>query len=376
LQIDRHGRILRIEGSEYLPFLLGRAAHLPLEPLSPLNENPWTVATDVAISLNHEDWLSNTVFATMRKELLPARKKATYKIVGRDGELITVSKSYELATAAESDGKPRVSLVGEGTLKFDPQAGVFKSSEMKLRAAVRESGTTVEFPVEISYNMPSEAEMAEMNAKLETARQEAEQRAKERLTPITPDEMEQLIKNLQSSDPAKTRAAVTRLTDKQPQEPNGKLAATLEEMLKSDTPKIRENAARVMEVWAAPENIPSLKKLLDDDSTTIRRSALKALGQLKATEAIDRIIEQWPKDSIPVSAALRAMGEAAEPAVLKLLETSGNNRVRRDACRVLGEIGTEKSLAALEKIEKDADRSMQLHARMALSNLRRKLGKD
>jgi hypothetical protein len=376
LQIDRYGRILRVEGSEYLPFMLGRAAHLPLEQLSPLNENPWTVAADVAISLSHEDWLSGSAFATLRKELLPAREKSIYKIVGREGELIKVHKSYELATVAESDGKPRVSLAGEGTLLFDPRRGVFKSCEMKMRVAARESGTTVEFPLEISYNLPSEAEMAEMQAAQDKIRRQADQLAKDMMRPIAPEEFDQLIKDMQSGDIIKIQSAVTRLTSKRPQEPNQKFAKALLQLLKSDTPMVREKAAKVLEYWATPECIPALMKLLDDDSPMIRSHALAALAQLKAVKAVDRIIKQWPKDRVHVTQALQAMGPAAEPAVLKALKSTDDKNIRHEACQVLGEIGTEKSIPVLEQMEKDSDRMVQLFAKNALRNIRRKAGKD
>lgn len=369
ITIDRHGRILRVEGGEDLPYLLGRAAHLPIERLSPLDENPWTVSSDVAVALHKIDWLPHRDSLESRQEQLPATEKSIYTVRGSDSKGIHLAKTYEMATGVLVDGKPRAAMSGEGELTFDPQMGVFSSSKMKMRLAVRDGGIAVEWTATVSYELVSEAELAKIKADNEKSRKAFEELARERDRPIGPEDVDKILKDIQSGDSTKMSTASHRLNAKRPQEPNRKMAAGLEALLKSDTPRVRQIAADALQYWATQESIPVLIKLLDDKNPVVRSHAIEALGQLKATSAIDRLIKMWPEE-FQVTRALTAMGSAAEPAVLKQF-TSGNDLMRMQAIQVLTEIGTSRSIPSLEKAAR-SDGVTQFLAKHALDAIKRR----
>lgn len=369
ITIDRQGRILRVEGGEDLPYLLGRAAHLPIERLSPLEENPWTVSSDIAVAMHKIDWLPHRESLDSRQEQLPATEKSTYTIKDSDSKGIHLTKTYEMATGVQVDGKPRAAMSGEGQLTFDPQRGAFSSSKMKMRLAVRDGGIAVEWTAMVSYELMSEAELAKIKADGEKARQAFEEAARERDRPIGPEDVDKLLKDIQSGDSTKMHNASRRLTSKRPQEPNRKMAAGLEALLKSDTPQVRKTAADALRYWATQESIPAMLKLLDDEDPFLRGHAVEALGRLKATTAIDRLVKMWPQE-YAVSQALKAMGPAAEPAVLKQL-TSNNDHVRMQAFQVLQEIGTSRSIPSLEKAAKSGGIN-HLFAQQALEAIKKR----
>lgn len=369
MTLDRHGRVLRVEGSDDLPYLLGRTIQLPIERLSPLEENRWTVSTDVVVAWHKINWLPHLMLPESRQEQLPATEKCTYTVEGADGRHIRLAKTYELATGVLVDGKPRTSMSGEGQLAFDPQMGVFSSSKMKMRLALREGGVAVEVTALVSYDLASEAEMAKIKADAEKARQAAQELARDLNRPIGPDDVEKILNDIRSGDSTKMSNANIRLTTKRPQVPNRKMAAGLESLLTSDTPQVRRIAANALEHWATPESLPVLVKLLDDEDRSVRSSAVEALGRLKATSAIDRLIQLWPEE-FRVTEALKAMGLAAEPAVLKQLN-SDNSHVRTQACQVLHQIGTARSIPALEKAT-HSDGFTKLLAEQALKAIKRR----
>lgn len=370
IKIDHYGRIISVETGERLPYLLGRAAHLPLERLSLLDEKSWTIKSDVAVALYKEDWLPHSTWPVSRQEQLPATEKTIYAIQGSDAQGIHLAKTYEMATAAAVDGKPRVAMSGEGKITFDRQRGVFSSSKMKMRLAVRDGGLAVEVTTLVSYELASEAEMAKIKADEAKRLEEAKKRSEELARPVGPNEVDSILKDLRSGDATKRSDAAMRLTHQPPKEPNRKMAAGLESLLKTDDLRVRDCAARALQHWATQESIPALLKLLGDKSPLVRGCAIQALGRLKATSAIDRLIRLWP-DEFYVTAALKQMGPAAEPAVLKQL-SSDNDRMRSEACQVLEEIGTKKSIPALEKAQNDSNFLVKHSAKNALKAIARR----
>ena len=368
VKIDRYGRILGMEGGAHFPFFLGRAAHLPFEPLSALAENPWTVATDIAFKMSTIDWLPNSMLAKFRREELPGREKSFFSIAGADSKQLSVRKTYEASSAAQVEGRPQVALSGESELTFERRRGLFSSAKMKVRVAMHDGAVLLEVPLQVSFELGSEAEEAQLKADAEKAKKESEDRVKDANRPLTVADLQQIVKDLNSGDLQKVSAAEIRLAVKKPEATDRKVIAALEALLKHENAPVRAAAARFLAHCATTDNVPALVKMLDSDSALIRADALIALGRLKATTAIDRIAQQVSLDPFQAGHALREMGPAAEPAALKLL-THGDRKAREQACQVLSQIGTKKSLPALEKAQKGGDRMMQIFAEQAIKSI-------
>ena len=130
--------------------------------------------------------------------------------------------------------------------------------------------------------------------------------------------------------------------------------AAVEKYLQHDNEKVREAAVQALASCATNENLPVLLKLLDSDSSSMRNYAMQALGRLKSPAAIDRLVELMEKGDFSAVSALTQIGPAVEPAMLKLF-SQGDRTVRQRALQVLNQVGTKKSLAALEKYKNDAD---------------------
>ena len=130
------------------------------------------------------------------------------------------------------------------------------------------------------------------------------------------------------------------------------VAEVLDEYLAEKNYSARSSALRAVQVWGTRRNVPALVRLVNpSEADSIRRRAIDTLGSLgdeRAAAAIAGRVKD-PADRASAVRALRALGPAAEDATIALLADQ-DPEVRDEACKVLGEIGGAKSIAALEEL--------------------------
>ena len=109
---------------------------------------------------------------------------------------------------------------------------------------------------------------------------------------------------------------------------------------------------------AVREQLPLLIKGLNEPDASTRATVAKGLGRLKDPRAIEPLANLLatgqsdpnyyrPARDNAASEALIRIGGAAEPAVLALLKEK-NLETRIQACNILKQIGTKKSLGPLK----------------------------
>ena len=105
-------------------------------------------------------------------------------------------------------------------------------------------------------------------------------------------------------------------------------------------PQFGGDAARGLDHWAGPSDVPTLIAGLDSDQPRVRFFLLQALGRLKAEAAIPALVEHLAvaEDRGKAADALRAIGPKAAPEVSKLL-ASDDQATRRTASDLLRQLG-------------------------------------
>jgi HEAT repeat protein len=100
------------------------------------------------------------------------------------------------------------------------------------------------------------------------------------------------------------------------------------------------------------------------------------LAKIEDPRAIDAIAARLsePQDRNSAAAALRAFGPAAEDAMLEQL-TSQDLWVRMEACKVLAEIGSGKSLPALQTATGDSNGLVSSAAKTAIQAVETRSGR-
>ncbi|MFM1801052.1 MAG: hypothetical protein RJA81_404, partial [Planctomycetota bacterium] len=97
-----------------------------------------------------------------------------------------------------------------------------------------------------------------------------------------------------------------------------------------------------------------------------RDDVVKALGELKDPDAIPAMVEAMRFDTWrTIDKHLIAFGEPAESYVIQQLG-SGDADIRRRACDILAEIGTQESLKAFRKLPADPSFSVRNAANNAM----------
>jgi HEAT repeat protein len=129
------------------------------------------------------------------------------------------------------------------------------------------------------------------------------------------------------------------------------VAKAIEPSLKDPDSWTRIDAAKALAVWGGKENTPALIAALKDPDVFTRGEALNAIKAIHDPAAAEAVAEFLEKLGERGKAAdiLRAMGDPAEPAVLKYLDHP-DVFVRAEACKVLQAIGTPTSVPALYEV--------------------------
>jgi HEAT repeat protein len=179
-------------------------------------------------------------------------------------------------------------------------------------------------------------------------------------------ELAEVVEALHSPDFTRRKEAAKRLWEMTPDNHRKQVAKALLPLLNDSDPFTRQEGIKAMGVWATEESIELLIQLLDDSDPFTRRSAIVGLGASKAERAAIPLAKQMAKwTDWPVAGhALQALGPKAESAVIPYLKNS-DVRVRREACTILGVIGTKASEAALREavqeraLARDADDALR-----------------
>ena len=128
-----------------------------------------------------------------------------------------------------------------------------------------------------------------------------------------------------------------------------------------------------MKNWSTPENVPAVlvALLADDKSPAIRVPVIEALAKHKSRSAIGPLAQLLSDTSARSTAgkALKAIGPAAEDAVLKRMEGE-DAWTRVEACDILAVIGTKKSIPAVERAAKDPSWLLTKPAEKALEAIK------
>lgn len=114
-------------------------------------------------------------------------------------------------------------------------------------------------------------------------------------------------------------------------------------------------AGGALAVWYRPQTIDLLLPMLEEGiAVPQRQAAMTALAGTKDLKAVRPTLRWMIKDPDLVVASLIALGPVAEPEVIKLLREPDQN-VRRNAARVLEQIGTSRSVVPLKNASSAGD---------------------
>lgn len=194
--------------------------------------------------------------------------------------------------------------------------------------------------------------------------------APEVTNPLAADFYRQNLADLGCWEKDRRRKAAERLKEAQPKELRREIAAALLNLLTDTDTRSRTAAIKALPVWAtADKAVPLLLDVLGDTDHSIKEAAMEALGEFQDARAVEPILRQAKHNPFAVEKAIRRIGEPAEPVLIEHLADADPD-VCKQAIRMLGEVGTQKCLAALQKLSLSSDFFIRTDAERALRNIR------
>ncbi len=184
---------------------------------------------------------------------------------------------------------------------------------------------------------------------------EKEARGLARLLKISDErQLDQTLTDVAASQISRSRAALHRLAQIRPDDASrAKVSKALNTTLLDPSRGLSDESLNALRVWASKENIDTLVNMLGPyDKAGMGRSArvIEFIGALKdprAASALAPGLDHGRERSL-VSKALKTIGPGVQDVVVPYLDFI-NPATHIEACRILGEIGTTKSLDALQK---------------------------
>jgi hypothetical protein len=214
-------------------------------------------------------------------------------------------------------------------------------------------------PAKIQAETPKKPSTAEPGA-------EATTKAADPTPPPGADDLTAALAGLKLAERGKVKAAAEQLAKMEPvKERRDEVAKALASALGNENGFARASALKALAVWYVPAVLPDMVQRLQDESGLVCGYAFDALAAVKSPAAAEAVAARLADDRGHAAKALKAMGPLAEPAALKCLKHA-DPKARVEAIKVLGEIGTAKSLPALKPLVTDKDLSTRASAERAV----------
>jgi len=148
----------------------------------------------------------------------------------------------------------------------------------------------------------------------------------------------------------------------------------LAELSAHESANVRENAWRAFATWATREDVPTLIAALQSPHEDVHTAALELMAQFPNVETIGVLTKLLPDGNFRerAEALLIRVGPAAEGAILAYIDHT-DAALRSASWRVLGEIGTRKSLLALERLATQQQFQNDAELQGSLAKIRERL---
>ncbi len=178
---------------------------------------------------------------------------------------------------------------------------------------------------------------------------------------------------LKSADRGKRKQALDRLQRAVPDGRVDQVVGELIPMLEDDDGFFVTDVVKTLAVWRSPEAMTALIGRMRENRHFVRSEAIKALGKYRDPRAAEAIVPLMKEDGFATEDALKAMGEVAEPALIPILHDADPG-MRRHACKILAQVGGQKTLVEMQSMPADPDGLVRMAAQDAWKKIVARVG--
>lgn len=383
LQIDGHGRILRSAGDIPLPVPLGAVAQSFVEPLSIGQQNRWSTTEELAVVDGQKSvgpalsmmpnqpypTPSFSSFTTTRTPVgvVAVLRQCHYEVKNMKDRRMVIEKRLALSSSLWVGKEPKFSASGDGEFEFDMDAGVLRRLDMKYQAVVTTESVTRRTKAAIQLKLLEGKER-------ETALSQARPTQTAVNPRLTPEDLANIAEDLKSQNGSMRSAAALKLQNHTYflSEVPPAILESLENHIDDQDSTLRYTAQTIIARFGTVKHIPALLRMIRGGDYSAKSWAFKTLGRLKDARAIDPLIECVARGEGDASAAAEALskfGSDVEDHALGLFKER-HSETRRNACTILRDGGTAKSIPVLSELALDRNPNLSQAAAEAVRSIK------
>lgn len=285
LTLNPVGEVQTMQGDSQLPYLLGNASLLVFETLPTQPKESWSVSMGIAITEEGGrrgfPYHPTPFRGGEPKQTTVGSEIFTYKVRSVDGPNVIIDKTYRLNSPAAGKDISAFEINGTGTWTFNNELGLSESLEFKQKLIVQKGNTTVTVPMTIRYHRMSDDELKtyeeEQKKKQEEAKKRlAEMQEKEANTPLTEQEIQKILEDLDSDNVSLVLTTLQRLQKKKPKKSDPRIAIAVDALREHENQFVHGYVEKAAEVWPLPEGVLSVtarKRTWSDSTGTFRVEA-------------------------------------------------------------------------------------------------------
>ncbi len=199
--------------------------------------------------------------------------------------------------------------------------------------------------------------------------EEARRKAEVKKAPEFASDIDKYIHYIRNGEDRERKASV-RAFEKMPVNESRKaeVAELLGGQLKDSDVFVRMAAIKALKRWHTKENARGLADSMEDESFVVRHESIKILATYQSKDIAVVIAKNFKKDKMQRKKALISMGAVAEEAAWELLEQAEWG-VRADACDILKNVGSKRSVPYLQKATSDDSGIVKMRAERAIEEI-------
>ena len=376
LIIDDRGKVLRETGDQALPIPLGQLMNSLLEKFPEEPVSQWSEDRDVFV-------LDEPVFQGPADSFLPSsRFQPTFFYPGRQGhgpqgvltarqktkaqvtevtpDTVRFEKTVNLDSYLLTGTDPRITATGQCKTVFDRSNGCPRSVEWNCTMVAVTEDLSRRSVLTLRWEMLEGAERAA--ALIPPPPVSAEKPA------LAAARVASLMEQVHSDELGKRQSALIELSNGRLTNAGPEILHEMASLADDSDEMIRRGALTILANYGGPDEIPVLIKELGEAPQGVGTLILRALGRLKDPRTAAPLAEflasgqndqqfYQPDHVNEVAEALIKIGPASETPTLAVLKEK-NVQTRIQACLVLKQIGTKKSLHPLKELALSPDKAL------------------
>jgi S1-C subfamily serine protease len=406
LLVDDSGTLIDLKDCHQLPFLLGPLASFAIPPLSPDGQPQWRTEELIQVAAtSQEESRQDPLEAMLSRRfsygyggrqtqrvvtLVSAARIQDFQIVSSDSNDVKIEKRWEIVSEPVPGIGFSIGCTGTGTWTFNRSLGLMSDFQGTANYTLSNENGQISLPMTIKVTRNTE-ELAKLANEIEK-RAAAMPSAPTLGSPdiggipslgsalsglgvnsnITDPELQAAVNGLKGTGDKATRLEALEELSKISINSTNR-AAVVEALAANLLNKDAEVKAKILDVlseWDNASMVSHVIDMLEDSDASVVEAAIRYLGVSSDAEAADELAAVAKDKEQFRAAAMKALteiGPAAEKQVIELLKNK-NTDLRKAACKVLGKIGGDESVALLRKLAA-SDTAASTDAKAALAEL-------